>query len=609
MARALQRRPQLLQQQAEVLGLGQAEAVNCLRCEVGDLLPVGIDKQGGEIHGLGAVGDAFFPHGEQVAAPYQLVDGPDADRRHALPQFLCNKAHEVHHIFRLSGKACSQLRVLGRDPHRAGVQVADPHHAAAQGNEGCCRKAEFLRAEHTGHRHIPPGHELSVRLDHDLLPQAVLDQGLVCLGDAQLPGEAGVMDGGPRRGAGSAVVAGDQDHLSPRFRDAAGDGSHARFRDQLDADAGVPVGVFQVENQLCQILDGINIMMGRRTHQRDARRGAAGSCDPRIDLASRQVPAFSGFRALRHLDLQFLRAVEIRAGHAEAPRGDLLDGRTVQRVLQAVRGLSALTGVGAAAEAVHCLGQAFMGFLRNGAVAHGAGFEASDDALHRLDLVQRDAAVRIPFEVQQAAKGMRDLQIVHHGGILLERLIASLSRRLLQQFDGQGVIHVVLRAVAGAQLVRADGIERGIDAEAQRFKGLIVLPFDPFADLLQADALHAADGVGEVPVDHPGADADALKDLRRLVGLDRGDSHLGGDLYNAREDPPVIVVDGRAGVLVQHVQAHQFLDAFLRQIGVDGLGAVTQQRCEMMHRARFRALEDERQGRALLAAHQVFLYG
>ena len=101
--------------------------------------------------------------------------------------------------------------------------------------------------------------------------------------------------------------------------------------------------------------------------------------------------------------------------------------------------------------------------------------------------------------------------------------------------------------------MRADGIECGIDAEAQRFKGLIVLPFDPFADLLQADALHAADSVGEVPVDHPGADADALKDLRRLIGLDRRNAHLGGDLHNAREDPPVIVVDGRAGVFVQHV--------------------------------------------------------
>ena len=344
-ARALQRRPQLLQQQAVVLGLGQAEAVNRLRGKVRHVLPIGVYQQGGEIHGLGAVRDALFPHGEQIAAAYQLIDGPDADRRHALPQFLRHEEHEVHHIFRLSGKPRPQLRILCRDAHRAGVQVADAHHAASQGNERRCRKAEFLRTQHTGHRHIPPGHELAVGFDHDLLPQTVLHECLVGFGDAQLPGEAGIVDGRAGRRAGPAVVTGDQHHLCARLRDAAGDGPHARLRNQLDADAGIPVGVFQIENQLGQILDGIDIMMGRRTHQRDAGRGAAGSGDPGIDLASGQVAAFSGFRALCHLDLQLLRAVQIRAGHAEAPRGDLLDGRAVQRVLQAVRGLSALAGV------------------------------------------------------------------------------------------------------------------------------------------------------------------------------------------------------------------------------------------------------------------------
>ena len=96
---------------------------------------------------------------------------------------------------------------------------------------------------------------------------------------------------------------------------------------------------------------------------------------------------------------------------------------------------------------------------------------------------------------------MRDLQVVHHRGILLESLIASLSRRLLQELDREGVVHVVLRAVAGAQLVGADGIERGVDAEPERLKSLVMFPFDALADLFQADSLHTADRVGEIPVD------------------------------------------------------------------------------------------------------------
>ena len=60
---------------------------------------------------------------------------------------------------------------------------------------------------------------------------------------------------------------------------------------------------------------------------------------------------------------------------------------------------------------------------------------------------------------------------------------------------------MVLRAVAGTKLVRADGIERGVDAEPERLKGLVMLPLDPLADLFQTDALHTADRVGEIPVD------------------------------------------------------------------------------------------------------------
>ena len=242
-------------------------------------------------------------------------------------------------------------------------------------------------------------------------------------------------------------------------------------------------------------------MVGRRAYQGDAGRGAPGPGDPGIDLASRQVPALSGLCALCHLDLQFLRTVQVRARHAEAPRSDLLDGRAVQGILQAVRRLSALPGIGTSSERVHGGGKALMGLLRDGAVAHGTGFESPDDALHRFDLVQRDAAVWVPFEVQQAPQRMRDLQVVHHRGILLESLITSLSRRLLQELDREGVVHMVLRAVAGTKLVRADGIERGVDAEPERLKGLVVLPFDALADLFQTDALHAADRIGEIAID------------------------------------------------------------------------------------------------------------
>ena len=41
-------------------------------------------------------------------------------------------------------------------------------------------------------------------------------------------------------------------------------GSHTCFRYQLDGDSCSGVGVLQVVDQLCQILDGVDIVMRRR---------------------------------------------------------------------------------------------------------------------------------------------------------------------------------------------------------------------------------------------------------------------------------------------------------------------------------------------------------
>ena len=83
-----------------------------------------------------------------------------------LPQLLGNKAHEVRHIFRFAPETLAQLGVLSRHAHRAGIQVAHPHHYAAHGDQRRGSKAEFLSPQHTGDGHIPAAHQLAVGL-HD----------------------------------------------------------------------------------------------------------------------------------------------------------------------------------------------------------------------------------------------------------------------------------------------------------------------------------------------------------------------------------------------------------------------------------------------------------
>ena len=98
-------------------------------------------------------------------------------------------------VLRLAAETLPQLRILGRDAHRARILVADTHHDAAHGDQhgGC--EAEFLRAQDRRDGDITPGHEFSVRLKSDPGAQSVLDQRLVSFGQTKLPGKSGVMDG------------------------------------------------------------------------------------------------------------------------------------------------------------------------------------------------------------------------------------------------------------------------------------------------------------------------------------------------------------------------------------------------------------------------------
>ncbi|MPM52524.1 hypothetical protein SDC9_99284 [bioreactor metagenome] len=430
----------------------------------------------------------------------------------------------------------------------------------------------------------------------------------MCLGNAQLPRKARSLNGAFWGRAGAAVVAGDEHHLRPRLGDAGGDGSHPRLGHQLHADAGAAVCVFQVVYELLQILNGVNVMMGRGRDQRHARRGAAGFGNPGIDLGPGEVAALAGLGSLRHFNLNFLGAAKVFAGHAKPGGGDLFDGGVA---VGAVAGgvLAALAGVGLSADAVHGECHALMGLLRNGAVAHGSGFKAPDDGVLALHFVDGDAAALVKPKIQHASQGMGLVGPVHLRGVFPEGIIASLPRRLLQQQNGAGVIHVVLLVGAGAQLQGPGGIQRGVIAKAQGVEGPVVVPLHALANLCKAHAPHPADGVGKIPVDHGGVDTHALENLGGLVGLNGGNAHFGGNFHDAVENGAVVIADGGAGVLVQKAHRHQLRHAFLREIGIHGLRAIAQQRGKMMHVPRLRAFQNHGQGGALLGAHQMLLQG
>ena len=96
-----------------------------------------------------------------------------------------------------------------------------------------------------------------------------------------------------------------------RLGHARGNGAHADFGHQLHADARIAIGVLEIVDQLGQVFDRIDVVVRRRRNQAHARGGVPRLGDPRIHLGAGQLAAFAGLGALRHLDLQFLRAHQV----------------------------------------------------------------------------------------------------------------------------------------------------------------------------------------------------------------------------------------------------------------------------------------------------------
>lgn len=100
----------------------------------------------------------------------------------------------------------SQFRVLCGDANWARVEVALPHHHAAQRNQRRRGHAHLISAEKTSDDDIFARAHLAVRLKTNPRPEAVQLQCLVSFSDAQLPRQACVLDAGPGGCASTAIV-------------------------------------------------------------------------------------------------------------------------------------------------------------------------------------------------------------------------------------------------------------------------------------------------------------------------------------------------------------------------------------------------------------------
>ena len=431
------------------------------------------------------------------------------------------------------------------------------------------------------------------------MTQLVDAQRLMHLGQPQLPRGTGVLDRGDRAGRSAAVITGDGNQVGVRLGDTGGDGADRRLGDQLDRDLRRRIDLLEIEDQLRQILDGIDIVVRRRRDQCHPRHGVAQTCDQVVDLAARQLTALTGLGALCDLDLQYLGIDQVRRRDTEATGGDLLDlggahGAVTRRVL------TTLTGVGAPTGLIHGLGQRFMCLGRQCTKRHAGTVEARQQGLDGLDFLDRQR-LGDRLEGQQITNG-RHRTLVDQARELLPLAVVTLLHGLLQLHHHIRVVGVVFAAMHVLdQPALLDALARQPGFTGQQL--LLEL------QLGKAGAFDARGHAGEAHVHDFTVEADRLEQLRATIGADVRDAHLGQDLVEPLLHALAIVLAGISRVAGQLAGAMHVSHHLIGKVRVDRRGAHPEQHCHLVRVTRIAGLDHQVDARAQGQCTEVMMNG
>ena len=297
------------------------------------------------------------------------------------------------------------------------------------------------------------------------------------------------------------------------------------------------------------------------------------------------------------------------ARHAETSRRHLLD-RAVLRIAFRIRPREALgvfaafAGVRFSADAVHRDGECFVRFARNRAVAHRARFEALENALDALDLLDRNR--RAAFEIEQSAQRAPLLVLlVHLGRVLLERPVVPQPHRRLELVDSRGIKEMLL-AVFAPLIITAD-VERV--AHRRALRKCVRVPHRDFSrDLLQAHALDARRSPCEVFLHHRAAESHRLENLRAAIRLHGADAHLRRHFHHALDRRLREILARR---LVVNAHEQTFLDHVVerleREIRIHRADAVADEQRKVMHLTRLARFQHEADLRAGAFADEMVM--
>ena len=169
------------------------------------------------------------------------------------------------------------------------------------------------------------------------------------LGKTKFPRKTCVVDRALRCRTGTSIVSGDQDNGCTGLCNTGCDSSDTSLGNKLYGNSCIFITVFQIVDQLSQILNRVNIMMRWWGDQADTRCGMTGLCNPRINLSTRKMTTLTRLCTLRHLNLDLLGTDKVTGGYTKTSGCHLLDCRTAIHFgsgsFQSLKTLTTLTAV------------------------------------------------------------------------------------------------------------------------------------------------------------------------------------------------------------------------------------------------------------------------
>uniref|UniRef100_A0A7C9ARB3 Uncharacterized protein n=1 Tax=Opuntia streptacantha TaxID=393608 RepID=A0A7C9ARB3_OPUST len=133
--------------------------------------------------------------------------------------------------------------------------MALPHHNTPKCYERSRAETKLFSSKKSCNCYIPSCFQLPICLKNCTATKIIRHQGLMGLGESKLPGKSSILYASPSRSTSSSIMPRDQNMVRMTLDNPSSNHSNTSLRNKFNTDSSCRVGILQVMNQLCKVLN------------------------------------------------------------------------------------------------------------------------------------------------------------------------------------------------------------------------------------------------------------------------------------------------------------------------------------------------------------------